>query len=288
MQSLRGQIDRCAEQGVSICIVGESGVGKDHIARHLHERRPDDGISVATLHCDAVSAQERCIVLPTVPDLVDCPHALGRGTLYLKNVDKSPEWLQQELVRYLSTVATIGQIPLLVAGVSQPFAELAEGAFRQDLRNLLDDFTIHAPPLRDRVEDIGEIVDAIIAYLRSTGAQIHITDRACEALSWHSWPGNVTQLLRFFERHAAASDAPIDTRDVFVECTGERVRLHEPDTRIVLPDEGLNLRSFLRQVERDLIEQALDADGRVVAHAAKRLHVKRSTLVEKINRLGIG
>ena len=291
MQQVRSHLSRLPEHVTSIHLVGESGVGKDHIARAVHASRFDDPTSLVTLNCDALHTHEIRHAVPEITDLVDRPERLDDGSpLFLQDVDKSPVWLQERLIRFLSYANAVGMRPFLISSATDQIEQTRDHAFRQDLLDQLQGFTLWVPPLRDRLEDLSELVELTLEHLHRMGVHVAFTPDALEALTWYSWPGNVSQLYRFIERQAAAqSESAIGIREVFDEFTRRTsaAEPQDPDVRIRLPEGGLNLKDFLRRVERDLIEQALIANDQVVAHAAERLNVKRSTLVEKINRLGI-
>jgi sigma-54 specific flagellar transcriptional regulator A len=188
----------------------------------------------------------------------------------------------------------------------------AEGRFREDLYYRLSVFPLEMPPLRERLEDMPELIAEFNQRLQRRGLQsVRFSGSALQALRQHTWPGNVRELSNLVERLAIlypngevrASDLPEKYRGVqpIDETGGSVVRAmldgqskptstqHRSllDTEVLLPEGGVDLKDHLADIEVGLIRQALDITDGVVAHAAKLLRMQRTTLVEKLRKYGL-
>ncbi|MDX1811099.1 MAG: sigma 54-interacting transcriptional regulator, partial [Gammaproteobacteria bacterium] len=196
--------------------------------------------------------------------------------------------------------------------------QIKEGKFREDLFYRLNVFPIEMPPLRERLDDIPLLVNELIARMEAEKrGSVRLTPGAVMALCQYRWPGNVRELANLIERlvimypygvvdvsdlpekfrpkgQGVVADAVAEERQLVAKPQIETRETESPemfssssssDPR--LPSEGLDLKEHLSNLEYSLIKQALDdADG-VVAHAAKRLKMRRTTLVEKLRKYGL-
>ncbi len=183
-------------------------------------------------------------------------------------------------------------------------SHIKEGKFREDLYYRLNVFPIDMPPLRERVADIPVLITDLISRIENEKrGSVRLTPAAVTALCQYSWPGNVRELANLIERLAIlypygvvdVGDLPEKFRPVggvgpIGELPQVTVQGSEPETVISvprLPVGGLDLKEHLSNLELDLIRQALDESDGVVAHAAKRLKMRRTTLVEKLRKYGL-
>ncbi|MGM0632644.1 MAG: sigma-54 dependent transcriptional regulator [Pseudomonadota bacterium] len=197
---------------------------------------------------------------------------------------------------------------------------IEEGTFRQDLFYRLNVFPMEMPALRERNEDIPFLLNELISRLENTGrGSVRFNSAAIRSLRQHPWPGNVRELANLVERMAilhphevvGVSDLPSNMRYEDEDGVGaleddseEMLRLGAESAPPVngarprvtgnggrpthlLPMRGLDLKEYLGNLEKDLIEQALEDSNGVVARAAERLHVRRTTLVEKMRKYGV-
>jgi Transcriptional regulator containing PAS, AAA-type ATPase, and DNA-binding domains len=188
-----------------------------------------------------------------------------------------------------------------------------EGHFRLDLFYRLNVFPIDVPPLRDRTDDIPQLVQYTTERLQQGGQQAtRLSDCALAALATYAWPGNVRELANLVERlnilfpgqEVRAKDLPdkyrsnvdwvadAEENQIAEEAMLADIGIEERPMPLASPGallggEGLDLKGYLRQVEEDLIRQALDDSDWVVARAAKLLRLQRTTLVEKIRKFDI-
>jgi len=190
--------------------------------------------------------------------------------------------------------------------------EIAEKRFREDLFYRLNVFPIEVPALRERAEDIPYLINDLIARMEAANrGTVSLSPRAIATLMQHSWPGNVRELSNLIERLAIISpDASVDVSDLpekfqgYEVPEGVQIVLPEQDIHIVrpaerealamptpgavaavhLPEQGIDLKEYLTDLENELIRQALEECNGVVAHAAKLLNMRRTTLVEKLRK----
>jgi len=169
---------------------------------------------------------------------------------------------------------------------------VADGQFREDLFYRLNVIPVELPPLRERKEDIPLLVQHFLDKFRGLDpaggpprAAITVAQDAIRRLMAYSWPGNVRQLENAIERAVAISAGrpQIDAADLPVEIQQAEPAL--PST-VSLPEDGLDLDVFIAHVERELIARSLERTGGNKGRAAKLLNLKRTTLVEKLKRLG--
>jgi sigma-54 specific flagellar transcriptional regulator A len=178
------------------------------------------------------------------------------------------------------------------------------GKFREDLFYRLNVFPIEMPPLRERIEDVPLLVNELIARMEhEKRGSVRFTPSAMIALCQYRWPGNVRELSNLLERLVImypygvvdVSDMPDKFRPTgaakdSIPMVDLEQRLMPPEPYQMparLPREGLDLKEHISTLECSLIKQALDEAGGVVAHAAKRLKMRRTTLVEKLRKYGL-
>lgn len=245
------------------------------------------------------------------------------GTLFLDEIGDMPLAMQVKLLRILQerTFERVGSNKTIHCDVRIIAAthrclehEIKENRFREDLFYRINVFPIEIPPLKDRAEDIPLLVKDLIARLEAANrGSVRLTSAALTILMQHEWPGNVRELANLIERLAIinpkglvdAADLPekfqkytayeqfIDEVDEIIEeddkpagPAGEIIAVIENTTvsLALLPEQGIDLKEYLNVLEIDLIRQALNECNGVVAHAAKRLNMRRTTLVEKLRK----
>jgi sigma-54 specific flagellar transcriptional regulator A len=189
-------------------------------------------------------------------------------------------------------------------------AAAQRGEFREDLFFRLNEFPIHLPPLRERKEDIPLLMNELISRMEfEKRGSIRFNSAAIMSLCQHDWAGNVRELANLVERMAimhpygviGVGELPKKFRHVDDEEEGLVASLRDElderatlmaglpgvDSMAMLPPEGLDLKDYLGNLEQGLIQQALDDASGVVARAAERLRIRRTTLVEKMRKYGM-
>ncbi|MBE0470093.1 MAG: sigma-54-dependent Fis family transcriptional regulator [Methyloprofundus sp.] len=246
------------------------------------------------------------------------------GTLFLDEIGDMPMPMQVKLLRVLQErsferVGSNKTIHCNVRVISATHRDIeqaiVENLFREDLFYRLNVFPIEMPALRERVEDIPLLIKELAARLeKNKRASVTLTPDAINVLMQHSWPGNVRELANLIERVAIikpngvvdVADLPAKFRqfsvsdEIIVEQAPENFlelaqemedKLEQAVLQKVfsaqLPEEGMDLKEYLNEVEISLIKQALEECNGVVAHAAKLLNMRRTTLVEKLKKFDI-
>lgn len=241
------------------------------------------------------------------------------GTLFLDEVGDMPLPMQVKLLRVLQEriFERVGsnkpqQADVRIVSATHRNLEqmIEDGDFREDLFYRLNVFPIEMPPLRERVEDIPLLINELVLRMeKEKRGSIRFSGGAIMSLCQHNWSGNVRELANLVERmaimhpHGVIGINELPKKFRYVEEEDEVKELREelseraalqaplPSVAVVnephLPEEGLDLREHLADIESALIEQALEEVGGVVARAAERLSIRRTTLVEKMRKYGI-
>jgi two-component system nitrogen regulation response regulator GlnG len=307
MQDVYRIVARVAGTDLTVLIEGESGTGKERVARALHEHSRRAGGPFVTVSLAGLDARQVDSGLFGADGKV--AQARG-GTLFLEDLDELPNDAQTRLAGLLHAEDP-GERPdiRIIAAAQRNLSVLArQGAFRQDLFYLLNVVTIRLPPLRDRLDDVGELARAFLMRAKREGLPAKSIDNAAiERLKAHSFPGNVRELENLLRRAAALSPAPVITaREIgeelgsatreesaqmsgdggFESALAQRLATEFAAARPGLPAPGLYDR-VLAEVERPMIAQALQATGGNQIRAAAVLGINRNTLRKKIQSLSL-
>jgi two-component system nitrogen regulation response regulator GlnG len=290
-----------------VLIEGESGTGKDRVARALHEhsRRASGAYIVVSL----AGLDARQVDNDLFGANGKFEQARG-GTIFLEDLDELPSQAQTRLAGLLHSENPNERPDVRIIAASQRnLAALArQGAFRQDLFYRLNVVTIRLPPLRERLDDVGDLARAFLLRAKREGLpEKSIDNAAIERLKAHSFPGNVRELENLLRRAAALSPASVITaREIgkelgaavaeertergptgdFETALSQRLSVEFAAASPGLPAPGLYDR-FLAEVERPLIEQALRATRGNQIRAAAVLGINRNTLRKKMQSLGV-
>ena len=305
MQEVRDTIRKVARTDARVLITGESGTGKELVAGAIHalsdrSERPFIRVNSAAIPRDLVESEmfghERGAFTGAVERRVGRFELAHRGTLFLDEVGDLSEEAQAKLLRVLEsgTLQRVGSgeaiqvdVRLLSATNRELREEVRQNRFREDLLFRLEVVPIHIPPLRDRPEDLDDLVDHIRARLRARqGLQVpEVADSAMEALRTHSWPGNVRELVNLLERLAILHPPGAITGDsLHSYLTRSRDAMPSPSFRVGDPR---NLTERLDEFERGLIHSALSATAGNVTDAARELRTDRANLYRRMRRLGL-
>jgi len=307
MRELYRLVDRVAGSELPVLVVGETGSGKELVARAIHDKSPRASRPLRAVNCGALPqnlieselfGHERGAFTGADaehPGLFEQAHG---GTLLLDEVGELSPSAQAALLRVLETrrvkrVGGVEERPVDVRVVAATHRDLhqdvARGAFRQDLLYRLDGMTLSVPPLRERVEEILPLAMRFLADAqRNAKSSVREIDADAQLrLRRHDWPGNVRELRNVIERaNVLAQGATLTVADLPARLRGES---SPPNAPIRPPDEeaGAAFKERVQRYEIDLIVDALRRAGGNQTAAAKLLDMPLRTLVHKIKSYGI-
>ena len=303
MRDLFQLLESVAPTSSTVLITGETGTGKEVVARAIHHKSDRRTHRFVALNCSAVPealleaelfGHVRGAYTGAVGSREGRFEQAHRGTLFLDEVGTMSVGLQMKLLRVLQerSFERVGDnqtvkvdVRVIAATNSSLSKMVADGTFREDLFYRLNVIPLELPPLRDRRDDIPVLAKHFLGRF-APGGDVKISQSAMRALMAYSWPGNVRQLENALERAVAlgAGRREIDSADLPPELHPRAAAL--PSAFVELPDEGINLSGYLASIERDLIHRALERSVGNRNKAAALLQIKRTTLVEKIKRIG--
>ena len=314
---------RAGKSNIPVLITGESGVGKEVIARALHGASDRAGKPFVAVNCGALPVnlvesilfghEKGSFTGATDKHLGKFAEASG-GTLFLDEIGELPLDMQVKLLRALQEgeidpVGSKRSVKVDVRILSATNRDLAEqvkaGSFREDLFYRLNVFPLEAPALRDRREDIPALVDHFVARFNvEEGKRVAgCTAETLALLQGFDWPGNVRQLENAVYRAIILADAPFLQPHDFPAISGMSAPVDEaepaanetyasldlpplPDQPIRILDERGHLRT-LEEIERDLIQHAIEVYAGHMSEIARRLGIGRSTLYRKVREQGL-
>ncbi|HMF93093.1 MAG TPA: sigma-54 dependent transcriptional regulator [Vicinamibacterales bacterium] len=316
MKLLFQLLETVAPTNSTILITGETGTGKEVIARAIHHNSARRMHRFVALNCSAIPetlleaeifGHVRGAFTGAVGNRQGRIEQAHRGTLFLDEVGTMSMTLQVKLLRVLQerefervgdSHTTKVDVRIIAATNSDLSRMVADGLFREDLFYRLNVIPVHLPPLRERKEDIPLLVQHFLDKLReerggkppgererrATDRAITVSQEAMRRLMAYAWPGNVRQLENVIERAVAlaAGRPQIDVHELPAEIQQSREMVLS--SAVALPEEGVDLDAFVANIERELIERSLERTGGNKGQAARLLHLKRTTLVEKLKR----
>jgi two-component system, NtrC family, response regulator AtoC len=304
MKRLFQLLETVAATNSTILIAGETGTGKEVVARSIHHNSPRKTHRFVALNCSAIPetlleaeifGHVRGAFTGAIGNREGRLEQAHRGTLFLDEVGTMSPGLQMKLLRVLQerefervgdSKTTKVDVRVIAATNSDLQKMVADGQFREDLYYRLNVIPVHIPPLRERRDDIPLLVQHFLEKFRGGGtAAVTVSQEAMRRLMSYAWPGNVRQLENATERAVAfgGSRGQIEAADLPPEVAGA-----EPPSvsgSLALPDDGMDLDVFVANIERELIQRSLERTGGNKGQAAKLLNLKRTTLVEKLKRL---
>jgi two-component system, NtrC family, nitrogen regulation response regulator NtrX len=301
MRKIIAQVERVAASESRVCILGETGTGKEVIARTLHERSPRAAGPFVTLNCAAVPAElieselfghEKGSFTGAAGRHIGKFEQADGGTIFLDEIGDMPLTMQAKLLRVLedSEIERIGgekpiavNVRVLVATHRNLEALVREGKFRQDLFHRIYVFPIILPPLRDRREDVPTLVEHFARQIcaQNSWKPITFTADAVQSLSAYSWPGNIRELRNVVERLMLLSTGNEVTAETVQSALPSGREAHKPDA-----DSG-SLADRVQNFERESIVAELKRHNYHITNTAKALGLERSHLYKKAEQLGI-
>jgi DNA-binding NtrC family response regulator len=307
MQNIYRLIGVVAQKTSTILIQGETGTGKELIARAIHYNGPRKEHPLVCVNCGAIPSNllEDELFGHVKGAFTNAhQHRVGRfeqanhGTVFLDEVSNMPADLQVKLLRVLQerefqrvgSATTIKVDVRIVAATNGDLLEaVRKGDFREDLYYRLNVIPVLIPPLRQRPEDIPLLV-LYFTKKYCTEQQLVLKRIAHDFMKYlmaFDWPGNVRQLQNAVEMAVALSgDRDLLDLDDFPVVSGPQAA-HKPTQSIDIPDDGLNFNTMVSELEKRLITQSLHVAGGNKKKAASLLHLKRTTFVEKLRRMGM-
>jgi len=354
-QALRRLVSTIANSNATVLITGESGTGKELLARSLHEQSDRVGGAFVPINCSAIPKElleselfghRKGSFTGAVADRIGRFELAHGGTIFLDEIGDMSLDMQVKLLRVLQErlidpVGATRQVPIDVRVIAATHrdleAEIQAGRFREDLYYRLNVLPVVTPPLRERKEDIPELLRFYASHYKLGHTQaVRFSTDFLKALVDYPWPGNVRELCNLIDRFSTLyAGQELDLRaipanllpkalvpvqaellersgpasmqemslppEVLAEMQADQashplVDQPEPQDNEIesiimlaqgmphLPPEGLSLKDRLAEIERNIIEQALERSQGNVSRTAKLLNLQRTTLIEKINK----
>lgn len=312
VKSVQQLAEQVANTSATALILGESGTGKELVAQVIHNLSDRADAPFIPLNCAAIPLElleselfghEKGAFTGAVTTRQGKFELAAGGTLFLDEIGDMPMPMQAKLLRVLQerTFERVGgnrsiQADVRILSATHKNLEkcIAEGAFREDLYYRLNVFPIQIPPLRERAEDISILMEHFIEKnKKETGNFITLASETKAFLEEYNWPGNIRELCNLVERllilypEKCVSMADLPTQ-FFKQPVKHEKNLTVPITAALLSeDKHFDLKRHLEKIELSFISQALKDCSWVVARAAKKLGLQRTTLVEKLRKYGI-
>jgi len=319
---VRKLIAQVADTDANVLILGQSGTGKEVVARNLHYYSSRRDCPFVPVNCGAIPSElleselfghEKGSFTGAISARQGRFELAEGGTLFLDEIGDMPLNMQIKILRVLqervfervgSNKSIKANVRIIAATHRDLETEITAGRFREDLFYRLNVFPIEMPTLKDRSDDIPLLIKELVTRMEhDQRGSVRLTPTAMAALAHYPWPGNVRELSNLMERLIIMFPyGVVDVRDLPEKFRGQIVDFEENQelandfilksgdkisSAMRLPRNGLDLKEHLSQLEFSLIKQALDEADGVVAHAAKHLSMRRTTLVEKMRKYGL-
>jgi len=306
MQNVFKLMQRVIKTDSTILIMGESGTGKEIVAKAIHFNSPRQDRPFVAVHCGAIPetlleselfGHAKGAFTGAVREKIGKFESANHGTIFLDEIGTMPLHLQIKLLRVLQEqeIERVGSNTTLKLDVRVIAAtnlslenEVRNGRFREDLFYRLNVIPLIVPPLRERKEDIVALSRFFLTKFCTEMKRplMHMSRQALEAMELYDWPGNVRELENAIERLVALTEADTVTISDLPESIG---RQHGSMISFgyELNENGLDLAATVSEIENRIISRALSRSANVKAKAAALLKMNRTTLVEKMKRLGM-
>jgi sigma-54 specific flagellar transcriptional regulator A len=323
---VRKMIEQVAPTEATVLILGESGTGKEVVARNIHYHSQRRSKPFVPINCGAIPSElleselfghEKGSFTGAIGARQGRFELAQGGTIFLDEIGDMPLPMQVKLLRVIQerSFERVGSnksikcdVRIVAATHRNLEKHIAEGKFREDLYYRLNVFPVEMPRLKDRVEDLPLLINELITRLEhEKNASVRLTPAAVMALCNYNWPGNVRELANLMERltilhpHGVVDVKDLPSKVVPNQSAADPDEIPAPVdaeqmagvpslpmlSKPRLPRDGIDLKQHLTDIEVSLIEQALDDCNGVVAHAAKKLQIRRTTLVEKMRKYRI-
>ena len=324
---VRKMIEQVAPTEATVLVLGESGTGKEVVARNIHYHSKRRSKPFIPINCGAIPSElleselfghEKGSFTGAIGARQGRFELAQGGTIFLDEIGDMPLAMQVKLLRVIqersfervgSNKSIKSDVRIVAATHRNLENHIKEGKFREDLYYRLNVFPVEMPRLKDRVEDLPLLINELITRLEhEKNASVRLTPAAVMALCNYAWPGNVRELANLMERMTILHPhGLVDVKDLPAKIVPDQSSIDEvtvvadaednekmsgmPSLPMLseprLPRDGIDLKQHLTDIEVSLIQQALDDTSGVVAHATKRLQIRRTTLVEKMRKYRI-
>ncbi len=314
---------KVAQSNASVLLLGETGTGKELIAKAIHRLSPRGSGPFVRVNCGALAenlleselfGHVRGAFTGAIDNRTGRFEAAHTGTVFLDEINSTTPKLQVKLLRVLQEhefervgdTQTIRVDTRVIAASNRDlFEEVQNGRFREDLYYRLNVITIYLPPIRERREDIPELVGHFLRlYNEANHRNVpHVERAAMEALQKYDWPGNVRELQNYIERAVVLAPGDEITLDLLPDCVVGRkgpqfhrhaadletlvARLVDQAVRSANAEEDNLYAKIVSRVERELIAQVMAACDNVQVKAAAKLGINRNTLHKKLEEYGL-
>lgn len=309
IRRVRELIEQVADFDTNVLVTGQSGTGKEIVARTIHDLSERSDKPFVPINCGAIPADlleselfghKKGAFTGAISDRTGRFELAEGGTLFLDEIGDMSLDMQVKLVRVLQerSFERVGSnktqqcdVRIIAATHRDLPAAVDTREFRQDLYYRLNVFPIEMPPLYKRVSDLPQLLDELL--IQHTGANagsLRVSSHALQILAAYSWPGNIRELSNLVERLAIIKPhGVIEADDLPAKYLAARAGLGNEANNVTeaMQLTHANLKDHLQSLEQDLIKQAFVASGGIVAKAAKLLNMRRTTLVEKIRKYDI-
>jgi len=316
MRDIVKSVERAGTTDSSVLIMGETGTGKEFIAKSIHYTSLRSKKLIVNIDCSSMSSDVLELELfgyvkgafaGAVSSKSGKLELADGGTLFLNDVSDLSLNTQTKIFKIIedkkffpvgSTKAVDIDIRVIAATKRDLEKMSKEGSFREDLFYRLNVIPVNIPPLRDRKEDIPGLVNYFVNYysVRNGKQPIEVSEEVMAVFTNYFWPSNVMELQNLLERLVVLNDGKIEVSSLPAKYI-ENVEIKPENSvsmlnfvsmpKIVMPESGINLNDIVRDFEEDLIMQALNRTNWNKNRAAKLLRLNRTTLVEKLRKKGL-
>ncbi len=308
MKQVFERIKKVAASDSTVFISGPSGTGKELVANALHNLSPRNAHNMVSVNCGAIPSElleselfghEKGSFTGAISSRKGRFEMAHHGTIFLDEIGDMPLLLQVKILRALQSrvIERVGstettEIDVRIITATHRNLELAvqEGNFREDLYYRLNVIPIKIPALKERKEDIPLLLSYFLSKFVSADGRnsLDFDDQALELLVTYDWPGNVRELENLIERLVILKGGSVikanDLPAKFFKVSSSQIESYK--NLISLPEEGLDLKQLLSDIEDSLINQALDHTQGNKNQASKLLFMNRTTLIEKMKKKG--
>jgi len=311
IKHIRELIEQVADFDTTVLVTGDSGTGKELVARTIHDLSDRADMPFVPINCGAIPADlleselfghEKGAFTGALSARAGRFELAEGGTLFLDEIGDMSLPMQVKLLRVLqehcfqrvgSNKLQTSNVRIIAATHRDLPAAVESGDFREDLFYRLNVFPIEMPCLKKRASDLPALLDELLVeHQGKEGERLRVSPAALQALANYAWPGNIRELSNLVERLAilyptgeiALEDLPEKYRETATVSATDALQRDNTEAHAL---SSANLKAHLQAVEQELIQKAMIASNGVVAKAARLLSMQRTTLVEKLSRYEI-